>query len=120
MKTGLYQTWNRCAQSYEHHSSDGVFEADGAAKMWRQVTDDSSQQADDGDRDYKAGPAIPIVGGRNEGEEKLPEDGEEVHDVVKTGGQLLLATFIIVIITWAGDGGKPGVNDFSLYFYGSQ
>lgn len=62
---GLYQTWYRCAQSYEHHSGDGVFEADGAAEMWRQVTDDRRQKADDGDGDDEAGPAIPVVSGRN-------------------------------------------------------
>lgn len=104
--TGLYQTWYRCAQSYEHHSSNRVFETDGAAEMRRQVTDDRRQHADDGDRDDEAGPAVPVVGGRNESKQNLPEDSEEVHDIVKTGRQLFLATFIVIIITWAGEGGS--------------
>lgn len=105
-ESGLYQTWYRCAQSYEHYSSDRVFETNSAAEVWCQVTDDCRQHADDGDRDNEACPTVPVVSGRNKGKQKLPEDGEEVHDIVKTGGQLLFATFIVIIITWAGDGGR--------------
>ena len=79
--------------------------------MWCQVADYRRQHANDWDRDNEAGPTIPVVGGRDEGEQKLPEDSEEVHDVVKTGGQLLLATFIIIIvITWTGEGGRVRVK----------
>lgn len=95
----MSQTWYRGAQSYKHHGSDGVFEADGAAKVRREVTDYRRQETNDRDGDDKAGPAVPVVGGRNEGKQKLPEDSEEVHDVVKTGRQLLLTTVIIIIVT---------------------
>lgn len=37
-----------------------------------------------------------------------------MHDVVKTGGQLLLATLILIIITWAGEGGRAR-RDFKLF-----
>lgn len=93
------QTWYRSAQSHKHHSGDRVFETNGAAKVRRQVTNHRCQEADDNDGDDKAGPAIPVVSGRNEGKQKLPEDGKEMHDIVKAGGQLLLTTFIIIIVT---------------------
>lgn len=37
-----------------------------------------------------------------------------MHDVVKTGGQLLLATLILIIITWAGEAGRAR-RDFKLF-----
>lgn len=33
---------------------------------------------------------------RNESEQNLPEDGDEVHDVVHAGGKILLAALFIV------------------------
>lgn len=93
----MCQTWYRSAQSDEHHSSDGVFEAHSAAEMRCEVSDHRRQHAYDGDGDDKAGPTIPVVCWRNEGKQKLPKDGEEMHDIVKTGGQCLLAAFIIII-----------------------
>ncbi len=95
----MYLTWYRRAQSYKHHSSDRVFEANGATEMRRQVTDDCCQKANDRDGDEKASPTIPVVSRGDEGKQKLPKDSEEVHNVVKTGGHLFLATFIIIIIT---------------------
>lgn len=94
--TATCQTWYRSAQSHKHHSSDRVFEANGAAKVRRQVTNHRCQEADDHDGDDKAGPTIPVVGRRNKSKQKLPEDGEEMHEIVKTGGQLLL---VIIIVT---------------------
>ena len=37
------------------------------------------------------------VGG-DKGEEDLPEHSQKVHHVVKTGGQLLLPTFVVIVI----------------------
>lgn len=64
--------------------------------MRRQVSNHCRQHAYDSDGYNKTGPTIPVVCRRNEGKQKLPKDGEEVHDVVKTRGQLLLSTFIII------------------------
>ena len=35
---------------------------------------------------------------RNEGEQNFPEDGEEVHDVVHAGWQLLLRFFVVLFL----------------------
>lgn len=50
----------------------------------RGVTYDSSEESDHTNGDDKAGPAVPIVCGWDEGEQDFPEDSEEVHDVVET------------------------------------
>ena len=47
-------------------------------------TNDGGQQADHTDGDHEASPAVPVVCGRDEGEQNLPEHGEEVHHVVET------------------------------------
>jgi len=98
-QTRLYcLTWHGCAQRHEHHGGDGVLEANGAAEMRRQVADDGGEQADDDDGDDEAGPAVQVVGGRNAGEQHLPEDGEEVHDVVETGRQPLLPRVLLILV----------------------
>lgn len=78
-------TWDRCTECHKHHSSDRVLEANGAAEVRRQVPDDSREQADDDDGDNEASPAIQVVCGRDASKQDLPEDSEEVHDVVETG-----------------------------------
>lgn len=50
-----------------------------------QVPNDSCEQANDDDGDNKAGPTIEVVCGGNASKKDLPEDSEEVHNVVKTG-----------------------------------
>lgn len=71
--------------------------------MWRQVADDGGEEADDADGDQEAGPAIPVLCGRHAGEQNLPEDGQEVHDVVVTRGQSLLAALLVVVaVAWRG------------------
>lgn len=102
-----YRTWYRRAQRYKHHSRDGVFQADRAAEMRSDVTDDRRQNANDGDGDDETGPAAPVLSRRHQCKQELPEDGEEVHNVVKTGGQLLLSTALIIVHTWAGRGSAP-------------
>lgn len=61
-------------------------------------TNDGGEQSDHADGHDEAGPAAPVVCGRDEGEQNLPEHGEEVHDVVETRRQLLLPTLVIVVI----------------------
>lgn len=79
------------------------------------LTNDSSEQSNHADRDHKTGPAAPVVSGRDEGKQNLPEDGEKVHDVVETGRQFLLpALLIIVILTWKKKG-VDGLVHFDTY-----
>ena len=77
-------TWYRSPQSHKHHSCHRVLQAHGAAKVGRQVTNDGGEHSDHADGHHKAGPAVPVISGRHKGEQKLPEDGQEVHDVVET------------------------------------
>lgn len=94
----MCQTWNRSAQSYKHHSCDRVLEADGATKVRCQVTNHCRQKADDNDGHDKAGPPIPIVSGRNKGKKELPENSEEMHNIVKARRQLFHSGVIIIVI----------------------
>lgn len=93
-------TWNRGAEGYEHHSSDRVFQTDGAAEMGRQVARHSCQDADEGNGDKEAGPAVPVFSGRDESKEDFPENCQEVHDVIEAGRQAFFSAFLLVIITW--------------------
>lgn len=61
-------------------------------------TNHSGEQSDHADGDDEAGPAIPVLCGWDESEQDLPEDGQEVHDVVETRWQLLLPALLVVII----------------------
>lgn len=64
-------------------------------------TDDGGEQTNHADGDDETGPAVPVVCGRDEGEQNFPEDGEEMHDVVEAGRQLLFAALLVVVIfTW--------------------
>lgn len=98
----LKHTWDRCAQSHEHDSGDSVAKADGAAEARRQVSDDGREEANYNDGHHETGPAVPVLRGRNEREQNLPEHCQEVHDVIAAGRETLLSTliFIIVSITW--------------------
>lgn len=120
-------TWDGCAECHKHHGSDRVLEADGAAEVRRQVPDDGREQADDDDGDDETGPAVQVVRGRNAGEQDLPEDGEEVHDVVETGRQPFFPCVIFVLISLVkvgasggegrgggGDGGVKGGTDWKV------
>lgn len=98
LQTAVALTWHRCPQRDKHDGSDRVLQANGAAKVGRQVADESCQDADHEDGDNEASPAIPVVCRGHEGKKDLPEDGQKVHHVVKAGGQLLLPTFIVVIV----------------------
>lgn len=72
--------------------------------MGGQVAGDGRQHADKGDGHDEAGPAVPVFGGRHEGEENLPEDGEEMHDVVEARGQALLATLLLIVVSCRSNG----------------
>lgn len=61
-------------------------------------TDDGGEQSNHADGHNKAGPAVPVLCGRDEGEEDLPEDSEEVHDIVKTRRELLFSALVVVIV----------------------
>ena len=79
------------AQGHEDNSIDRVLEANGAAEVGSEVPDEGGEQPDDQDADTEAGPAMAVLGGGHAGKQHLPEDREEVHDVVKAGRQPLLA-----------------------------
>lgn len=66
-----------------------------------QVADDGREQADDNDGDGETRPAIQVVRGGDTSKQDLPEDGEEVHDVVETGRQPFFPCVILVLISWA-------------------
>lgn len=93
-------TWNRGTKGHEHNSSDGVFEANGAAEMRGQVPGHSCQHANKGNGHKEAGPAIPVLSGGDKSEENFPENRQEVHNVVKAGWQALLAALLLIIVTW--------------------
>jgi len=95
-------TWNGGSQCHKHHGGHGVPEADGAAEVGRQVPDEGGEEADGADGDQEAGPAVPVLSGRDAGEQDLPEDGDEMHDVVVAGGKAFLAALVIVSVTWSG------------------
>lgn len=103
-----FLTWDRSTKCYKHHSSDWVFEANGAAEVRRQVTNDGREQADDNDGDDETGPAVQVVCGRNACKQDLPEDSEEVHDVVETGRQPFFPCVLFVLISWGEVGASGG------------
>lgn len=72
--------------------------------MRGQVPNDGGEHADDEDGDGEAGPAVAVLCGGHTGKQHLPEDCQEVHDVVKAGGQPLLPGFILILIPcWRQD-----------------
>ena len=93
-------TWYRSPQSHKHHSCHRVLQAHGAAKVGCQVTNDGGEHSDHADGHHEACPAVPVISGRYEGEQKLPEDGQEVHDVVETRRELLLAALVLIVVAW--------------------
>ena len=108
-ETGVLErgrTWNTCAESNKGDGSDAVLEVDGAAEVGCEVADDGRETGDDHDRGDEAPPASEVVGRRHEGKEDLPEDGQEVHDVVTTRWKLLLS--LLVIVSWQ----RSKVNGF--------
>lgn len=67
--------------------------------MGGQVSGDGGQHADEHNGHKEASPAVPVLCRWNEGEQDLPEDGQEVHDVIKARGQALFTTLFFIIIT---------------------
>ena len=67
--------------------------------MRGQVSYDGREEADDDDADDEARPAIPVVSGRNAGEQNLPEHRQEVHDVVEAGRKPFFACVVLVLIS---------------------
>ena len=55
------------------------------------MPDDGGEHADDENGHNEAGPAVAVLCWGHAGKQHLPEDCEEVHDVVKAGRQPLLA-----------------------------
>lgn len=96
--TNIFSTWYRSAEGDEHYCGHRIFQANGASEVGSQVSDESCQYADHEDGDNETGPAIPVFCRGDEGEEDLPEHGQKMHHIIETGGQLLLSTFIVVII----------------------
>lgn len=69
-------------------------------------TNDSGEQSDHADGDDKAGPAVPVLCGWDKSEQNLPEDCEEMHDVVETRRQFLFPALLIVIVLACWEGGQ--------------
>lgn len=94
----VFSTWYRSSKCDEHYRSHRIFQADGASKVGSQVSNESCQYANHEDGDNETGPAIPVFCRGDEGEEDFPEHSQKMHHIIETGGQLLLSTFIVVII----------------------
>lgn len=94
----VFSTWYWSSKRDKHHRSHGIFQANGAAKVGSKVSNESCQYADHEDGDNETRPAIPVFCRGDEGEEDLPEHRQKVHYIIKTWGQLLLPTFVVVII----------------------
>lgn len=99
-KWTLTRHW--CAQGHKHHSCNSVLQAYCTTKVRGQISSDSGQNPDECDGDDEAGPAVPVLSGWNEGKKNLPENCQEVHDVIKARGQALLPALLLIIITWGG------------------
>lgn len=94
-------TWDWGSQSHKHHGGHGVPQPHSAAKVGRQVTNDGGEETDNTDGHDEAGPAVPVLCGWDAGKQNLPEDGEEMHEVVVTGRQTFFTPFLIIItVTW--------------------
>jgi len=85
-------------QSHEDHGGHRIPQAHRAAEVRGQVADDGRQHADDDDGGDEARPAVPVVGGWDEGEQHLPEDGQHVQEVVTAVGRPLLLP--VVPVAW--------------------
>lgn len=93
-------TWHRRSQGHKHHSRHRVLQSYRAAEVWCQVAGDRCEDTDKRYGDNEAGPAVPVLRGRDEGEQNFPEDGEEVHDVVEAGRQPLLAALLFIVVSF--------------------
>lgn len=87
-------------QSHKDQSGDAVPEAHGAAEMRGQVPDDGGQEADAHHRNGEAGPAVPVLGGRDTSKQKLPEEAQEVQGVVPAAGSPLRPVLAIALAWW--------------------
>lgn len=96
----LSLTWNRGPQSNKYHSGDWILKSNGAAKVWSEITRDRRQHANQTDGHNEARPSVPILRGWHECKENLPEDREEVHDVVKAGWKTLFTALLLIVIPW--------------------
>lgn len=94
----VFSTWYRSSERDEHDCSHRIFQANGASEVGSQVSYESCQYADHEDGDNETGPAIPVFCRGDEGEEDLPEHSQKMHHVIETGGQLLLPTFVIIVV----------------------
>ena len=95
-------TGDGSAQGHEDYGIDRVLEANGAAKVGGEVSDEGGEQADDQDADAEAGPAVAVLSGGHAGEQNLPEHRQEVHDVVKARRQPLLPgpVLLLLLVPW--------------------
>jgi len=96
---------NRGAKSNKSNGIDGVLKENEAAQVSGDVTNDSRAHTDHGNGNHEAGVAVANACRWNESEHDLPDESQEVHDVVSAGGHLLLAVtfalflFLLVVIT---------------------
>merc|ERR1719336_755547 len=80
------------AQGHEGDRGHFVLQADQASKDAREVAHDDHNDPDEQERDEKAGEASEQSSWRDEGEDDLEGEGEEVHDVVGGAGTLDVAS----------------------------
>jgi len=72
------------------------------------ITNDGCEHANDEDGDDEAGPAVAVLSGGHAGKQHLPEDGQEVHHVVKAGWQPLFTGFVLIFIPRCKQCGRRG------------
>lgn len=111
-------TWYGGAEGYKHNGGHRVLEADGAAEVGGEVTDDSCEHANDEDGNNEAGPAIAVLGGGHAGKQHLPEDSQEVHHVVEAGWQALFPRLILIFITRCKQCGRRGPAHMNKHPHG--
>jgi len=92
---------NRCAESHEGNGIDGILKENEAAQVTGNVTDNSSANTNHGNGNDEARVTVGNACGWNDSEHDLPDEGQEVHDVVSASWHLLLSvtlTFLLLVI----------------------
>mmetsp|Transcript_15280 Transcript_15280/g.39388 ORF Transcript_15280/g.39388 Transcript_15280/m.39388 type:complete len:501 (+) Transcript_15280:536-2038(+) len=86
------------AEGNERHGGDGVGDLHDAAEHRRQVPDEGRDDSDCKQGGAEAQPAAAVVGGRDAGEEHLPENRGDMHDPIQDARLLVIITFLVASI----------------------
>ncbi len=111
-KKVTWLTWNRRPQGNKDHGGDWILQANSAPKVRSKIACDCRQDTNQRDGHNEACPSIPILCGWDECKENLPEDCEEVHDVIKAGWKTLFTTLLLIIVTWDEQYMLEGLREF--------